>query len=78
MKVCIKLPAIFSLLHRLEYALRKFACLTVDDMIVITYNDMRFELKVLETQPKTAVRIIECDMSVRIRLIANNLPTHLV
>uniref|UniRef100_A0A5K3FY35 Ubiquitin fusion degradation protein 1 homolog n=1 Tax=Mesocestoides corti TaxID=53468 RepID=A0A5K3FY35_MESCO len=48
----------------LEYALRKFACLTVDDMLAITYNDTKYELKVLELQPARAVRIIECDMSV--------------
>eukprot|EP00108_Taenia_solium_P001658 TsM_000488400 transcript=TsM_000488400 gene=TsM_000488400 len=48
----------------LEYALRKFACLTVGDTLAITYNDTMYELKVLELQPKSAVRIIECDMSV--------------
>lgn len=35
------------------------------DTLAITYNDTMYELKVLELQPKSAVRIIECDMSVR-------------
>ncbi|VDQ12493.1 unnamed protein product [Trichobilharzia regenti] len=45
-------------------ALRDFACLTVGDIIAINYNERIYELKVLETKPKDAVTIIECDMSV--------------
>ncbi|CAH8465659.1 unnamed protein product [Schistosoma intercalatum] len=48
----------------LENALRDFACLTVGDIIAINYNERIYELKVLETKPKDAVTIIECDMSV--------------
>ncbi|VDN11935.1 unnamed protein product [Dibothriocephalus latus] len=48
----------------LENALRDFACLTVDDMIAIKYNDQIYELKVLAVEPAEAVSIIECDMSV--------------
>ncbi|KAH8851275.1 Ubiquitin recognition factor in ER-associated degradation protein 1 [Schistosoma japonicum] len=48
----------------LENALRDFACLTVGDIIAISYNERIYELKVLETKPKDAVTIIECDMSV--------------
>lgn len=48
----------------LENALRKFACLTTDDMIAINYNDKIYELSVLETKPGPAVSIIECDMTV--------------
>ncbi|CAH8440306.1 unnamed protein product [Schistosoma turkestanicum] len=48
----------------LENSLRDFACLTVGDIIAISYNERTYELKVLETQPKNAVSIIECDMSV--------------
>ncbi|CAH8478205.1 unnamed protein product [Heterobilharzia americana] len=48
----------------LENALRDFACLTVGDVIAINYNERIYELKVLETKPKDAVTIIECDMSV--------------
>ncbi|TPP64725.1 Ubiquitin fusion degradation protein 1 [Fasciola gigantica] len=48
----------------LENALRDFACLTVGDVIAISYNDNVYELKVLETKPDNAVTIIECDMSV--------------
>ncbi|KAL3315232.1 Ubiquitin recognition factor in ER-associated degradation protein 1 [Cichlidogyrus casuarinus] len=48
----------------LENALRQFACLTVDDIIAISYNETIYELKVLELKPSRAVTIIECDMSV--------------
>lgn len=48
----------------LENALRKFACLTTDDVIAINYNDKIYELSVLETKPGPAVSIIECDMNV--------------
>lgn len=48
----------------MEFALRKFACLTVGDVLPITYNETQYELKVLELQPNDAVQIIECDMSV--------------
>ncbi|VUZ45481.1 unnamed protein product [Hymenolepis diminuta] len=48
----------------LEFALRKFACLSVGDVIPITYNDNQYDLKVLELKPNDAVQIIECDMSV--------------
>ncbi|KAM7540235.1 hypothetical protein Aperf_G00000028345 [Anoplocephala perfoliata] len=48
----------------LEFALRKFSCLTVGDIIPITYNETQYELKVLELKPNNAVQIIECDMSV--------------
>ncbi|XP_076031541.1 ubiquitin fusion-degradation 1-like [Oratosquilla oratoria] len=48
----------------LENALRNFACLTVDDVIAINYNDRIYELRVLEVRPGGAVSIIECDMNV--------------
>lgn len=48
----------------LENGLRNFACLSVDDVIAINYNDKVYELRVLEVKPGTAVTIIECDMNV--------------
>lgn len=48
----------------LENELRSFACLTTGDVIAISYNDRIYELCVLETQPESAVSIIECDMNV--------------
>ena len=48
----------------LENALRGFACLTTGDVIAINYNDRIYELFVVETKPKGAVTIIECDMRV--------------
>lgn len=53
-------------LTSMEFALRKFACLSVGDVIPITYNDNQYDLKVLELKPNDAVQIIECDMSVRL------------
>lgn len=48
----------------LENALRSFACLTVGDIIAITYNKKVYEFLVLEAKPGRAVSIIECDMQV--------------
>jgi len=48
----------------LENALRNFACLTKGDVIAIYYNKKIYELMVLETKPRDAVTIIECDMNV--------------
>lgn len=48
----------------LENTLRGFACLTAGDIINIKYNQKNYELSVLETQPGSAVSIIECDMNV--------------
>lgn len=48
----------------LENALRNFACLTLDDVIALNYNDRIYEMRVLEVKPGNAVSIIECDMNV--------------
>eukprot|EP00123_Amoebidium_parasiticum_P022997 comp9974_c0_seq1/m.4862 comp9974_c0_seq1/g.4862 ORF comp9974_c0_seq1/g.4862 comp9974_c0_seq1/m.4862 type:complete len:333 (-) comp9974_c0_seq1:784-1782(-) len=48
----------------LEKTLRNFACLTEDDTISLRYNDRDYELKVIETKPKGAISIIECDLHV--------------
>uniref|UniRef100_A0A7E4UU85 Ubiquitin fusion degradation protein 1 homolog n=1 Tax=Panagrellus redivivus TaxID=6233 RepID=A0A7E4UU85_PANRE len=48
----------------LEIELRKFACLTKNDIIAVEYNGQLFEFKVNELKPKNAVTIIECDMNV--------------
>lgn len=48
----------------LENSLRNFACLTTGDVIAIKYNNRIYELCVLETKPRNAVTIIECDMNV--------------
>lgn len=48
----------------LENCLRNFACLTIGDVIAISYNSKIYELLVLETKPGRAVTIIECDMNV--------------
>ncbi|KAK9499630.1 hypothetical protein O3M35_002641 [Rhynocoris fuscipes] len=46
----------------LENQLRKYACLTVGDVIALSYNDKIYRLKVEEARPNDAVTIIECDM----------------
>lgn len=48
----------------LEVELRKFACLTKNDVIAVQYNDQTFEFRVQELKPANAVSIIECDMNV--------------
>ncbi|RNA06093.1 ubiquitin fusion degradation 1 -like protein [Brachionus plicatilis] len=48
----------------LENTLRHFACLSKGDVISINYNDKDYEVCILETRPRNAVSIIECDMDV--------------
>uniref|UniRef100_A0AC35FUY5 Ubiquitin fusion degradaton protein n=1 Tax=Panagrolaimus sp. PS1159 TaxID=55785 RepID=A0AC35FUY5_9BILA len=48
----------------LEVELRKFACLTKNDIIAVEYNDQVLRFKVIEVKPSHAVTIIECDMNV--------------
>jgi ubiquitin fusion degradation protein 1 len=48
----------------LENSLRKFAALTKDDVIVINYNNRNYHMTVLETQPSSAISILETDISV--------------
>jgi len=46
----------------LENALRKFATLTKDEVIRISYNNKNYDLTVLETKPANAISIIETDI----------------
>eukprot|EP01112_Ceratiomyxa_fruticulosa_P018699 TRINITY_DN6024_c0_g2_i1.p1 TRINITY_DN6024_c0_g2~~TRINITY_DN6024_c0_g2_i1.p1 ORF type:complete len:315 (+),score=91.05 TRINITY_DN6024_c0_g2_i1:22-966(+) len=46
----------------LENALRKFATLTKDEVIMINYNNKNYYLTVLETKPADAISIIETDL----------------
>ncbi|KAK0408653.1 hypothetical protein QR680_004075 [Steinernema hermaphroditum] len=48
----------------LEVELRKFACLTKNDIIAVQYNNQLLEFLVQEVKPGNAVAIIECDMNV--------------
>lgn len=48
----------------LERSLRKFACLTKGDVIVLDYNKKNYYLTVLETKPADAISIVETDISV--------------
>ncbi|KAL6739334.1 hypothetical protein Aduo_012803 [Ancylostoma duodenale] len=47
----------------LEVELRKFACLTKNDMIAVLYADQVLEFLVQEVKPSNAVCIIECDLN---------------
>ncbi|CAJ0602319.1 unnamed protein product [Cylicocyclus nassatus] len=47
----------------LEVELRKFACLTKNDMIAVMYADQVLEFLVQEVKPSNAVCIIECDLN---------------
>ena len=44
---------------RLETTLRRFACLTTGDSILINYNNKRYFIDIFETRPQRAVTIIE-------------------
>mmetsp|Transcript_30640 Transcript_30640/g.88445 ORF Transcript_30640/g.88445 Transcript_30640/m.88445 type:complete len:322 (-) Transcript_30640:70-1035(-) len=48
----------------LENSLRNFATLTVGDLIVIDYNDKKYEIEVVECKPADAISIIEADVNV--------------
>ena len=48
----------------LETALRSFATVTVGDVIPITYNDVVYEVEIIELKPSNAVGVIETDMEV--------------
>jgi len=49
---------------RLETTLRKFSCLTTGDTIMVTYNNKRYYLDIIETKPAKAISIIETDCEV--------------
>ncbi|KAL9312428.1 hypothetical protein ACSQ67_017880 [Phaseolus vulgaris] len=48
----------------LETSLRKFSCLTTGDTIMVTYNNKRYYLDIIETKPANAISIIETDCEV--------------
>jgi ubiquitin fusion degradation protein 1 len=45
----------------LEFALRKFSCVTLGDHLCIDYNDTKYYLEVKEVKPADAACIIETD-----------------
>jgi ubiquitin fusion degradation protein 1 len=48
----------------LEMTLRNYSCLTKDDAIMVNYNNKRYFIDIVETQPGDAVTIIETDCEV--------------
>jgi len=48
----------------LENSLRNFATLTVGDVVVIDYNQKRYEIEIVECKPSHAISIIEADVNV--------------
>lgn len=48
----------------LENSLRHFATLTKGDNIVINYNNKKFEIEIVGTEPTDAISIIEADIEV--------------
>lgn len=46
----------------LENALRNFSCLSVDDIIQISYNDTVYGIKVLSAKPENCVCVVETDL----------------
>jgi len=47
----------------LEVELRKFGCLSKNDVIAVKYNDQILEFIVMDVKPGHAVTIIECDIN---------------
>lgn len=47
----------------LEVELRKYRCLTKNDVIAILYNEQVLEFKVMDLKPGNAVSITECDVN---------------
>ncbi|KAI1710575.1 ubiquitin fusion degradation protein UFD1 domain-containing protein [Ditylenchus destructor] len=47
----------------LEIELRKYRCLTKNDVIAIRYNEQVLQFKVMDLQPENAVSITECDVN---------------
>lgn len=47
--------------HRavLEKSLRSYTCLSIGDSIMISYNEKRYFIDILETKPQDAVSIVE-------------------
>ncbi|KAL2898950.1 Ubiquitin recognition factor in ER-associated degradation protein 1 [Bienertia sinuspersici] len=48
----------------LETSLRNFSCLTIGDTIMVSYNNKKFYIDVVEAKPSSAVSIIETDCEV--------------
>lgn len=49
----------------LEQSFRHFSCLTVGDIITISYNEKLFDILVMETKPsRIGISIIETDLEV--------------
>ncbi|KAG0595198.1 hypothetical protein M758_UG148300 [Ceratodon purpureus] len=48
----------------LETTLRNFYCLTVDDNIMVAYNNKKYYIDIIESKPANAISIIETDCEV--------------
>lgn len=48
----------------LETSLRSYSCLTTGDTIMVQYNEKKYYIDIVETQPSHAVSIIETDCEV--------------
>ncbi|URD76295.1 Ubiquitin fusion degradation protein [Musa troglodytarum] len=48
----------------LETTLRNYSCLTTGDSIMVTYNNKKYYIDIVETKPSSAVSIIETDCEV--------------
>jgi ubiquitin fusion degradation protein 1 len=47
----------------LEMTLRRYTCLTLDDTIMINYNNRRYFVDIVELKPDNAVCILDCDLN---------------
>ncbi|CAN6450444.1 unnamed protein product [Victoria cruziana] len=48
----------------LETTLRNFSCLTAGDSIMVSYNNKKYYIDIIETKPSSAIGIIETDCEV--------------
>ncbi|KAF3454680.1 hypothetical protein FNV43_RR05128 [Rhamnella rubrinervis] len=48
----------------LETALRSYTCLTTGDTVLVSYNNKKYYINVIETKPSSAVSIVETDCEV--------------
>ncbi|OEL26277.1 Ubiquitin fusion degradation protein 1-like protein [Dichanthelium oligosanthes] len=48
----------------LEKTLRSFSCFTTGDTVMVSYNDRRYYINIVETKPASAVSIIDTDCEV--------------
>lgn len=60
----MKFLAISDPKSALEAALRDFSCLTIGDTIMLTHDQKKYDIDIVETKPSGAISVIETDLEV--------------